>query len=248
VEEGLKCLSRYDRFVDTGIETQFNFNAPLAEFSARLIISDSVKGDQINEYLMAFIMQSISNATRKRLPVRHVWLQHGCDQNRRELESYFGAPVSYSQPVNKIFFDRAFLKERFFTSNGLLFEVLENAMKTYFTAASEQGGFVDVVCREIIRCGTTDDTSAEKISGRLAISPRTLRRRLAEEGFSFQEAKNLARRNRAKYFLSHTRMPLSEIAFELGYSELSAFSRAFRSWVGETPQNYREHYRQFMRV
>jgi AraC-like DNA-binding protein len=73
-----------------------------------------------------------------------------------------------------------------------------------------------------------------------------LRRRLADEGYSFQEAKNLARRKRAQYLLSQTRMPLSEIAFELGYSELSAFSRAFRGWVGVTPQNYRENYRHFL--
>ena len=80
------------------------------------------------------------------------------------------------------------------------------------------------------------------------VSPRTLRRRLSEEGYSFQEAKNLAREKRAKYYLSQTKMPLSEIAFELGFSELSAFSRAFRSWVGETPQSYRENYKQLLRA
>ena len=43
-------------------------------------------------------------------------------------------------------------------------------------------------------------------------------------------------------------LALSEIAFELGYSELSAFSRAFRSWVGETPQAYRDKLKQFIRA
>lgn len=246
VEEGLKCLHRYDKYVDTGIETRFDFNGPLAEFSARLLIPDEVKGDQINEYLMAFLMQALSAATRKRLPVRHVWFSHRSDGNRVALEAFFGVPATFSRPVNKIFFDRAFLQEPFFTSNGLLFEVLNNAMKTYFTSINDQNSFVDVVCREIIRCGSEDATNVEQISARLAVSPRTLRRRLAEEGCSFQEAKNLARRNRAKYFLSHTNMPLSEIAYELGYSELSAFSRAFRNWVGETPQNYRDNYRHFL--
>tara|TARA_R110001592_G_scaffold363372_1_gene685960 strand:- start:66779 stop:67801 length:1023 start_codon:yes stop_codon:yes gene_type:complete len=246
VEDGLRCLNRYDQFVDSGIETEYNFNTPLAEFGARLIISDEVKGDQINEYLMAFLKQALDNATRKQFPVRYVWFNHSCDQNRKALEDYFGAPVTFSRPTNKVFFDRSFLGERFFSSNALLFEVLNNAMKTYFTLAGEQAGFVDMVCREIMRCGTDDSSNAEKIAGRLAISPRTLRRRLLEEGYSFQEAKNLARRNRAKYFLSHTQMPLSEIAFELGYSELSSFSRAFRNWVGETPQSYRENYRQFL--
>ncbi len=247
VEDGLKFLKRFDPYVDSGLEIELNFNTPLAEFGARLIISDEVNGNQINEYLMTFLMQSISNATRKRPPIRHVWFNHACDQNRKVLEEFFDAPVTFSQPLNKFYFDRSFLQERFFTSNGLLFDVLNNAMKTYFSAVNEQNGFVDLVCREITRCDSEDVINVELIAGRLTISPRTLRRRLADEGYSFQEAKNLARCNRAKYFLSHTRMPLSEIAFELGFSELSAFSRAFRSWVGEPPQSYRENYRSFAR-
>ncbi|MEM1153837.1 MAG: AraC family transcriptional regulator [Pseudomonadota bacterium] len=246
VEEGLKCLSRYDQYVDTAIETAYDFSAPVAEFGSRLIINDDFRGDQINEYLMAFLMQALSNATRKRLPVRAVWLHHANDQNRDALEAFFGAPVTFAQSINKLVFDSDFLQERFFTSNPLLYEVLKNAMKTFFMSANEQSGFVDMVCREIIRCGADDSAKAEKIASGLAMSARTLRRRLADEGYSFQEAKNLARRKRAMYYLSHTNMPLSEIAFELGYSELSAFSRAFRNWVGETPQNYRDNFRHFL--
>ncbi len=73
----------------------------------------------------------------------------------------------------------------------------------------------------------------------MGMSERTLRRQLSNEGISFQEAKNIARRKWAKYYLAKSNMSLTEIAFELGYSELSAFSRAFRHWVGETPQAYR---------
>lgn len=246
VEDGIKLLSYYDRFVDSGIETVFNFNAPLAEFGARLIAADEISGDQINEYLMTFVVQTLNTATRKRVPVRQVWFCHHGSRNAQQLEAFFGAPVSYSQPYNKVFFDKSFLQERFFTSNALLLEILTNAMKTYFTSSNEQNTFVDVVCREMIRSEADVVLCAEGIAARLAISPRTLRRRLADEGYSFQEAKNLARRKRAQYLLSQTRMPLSEIAFELGYSELSAFSRAFRGWVGETPQNYRENYRRFL--
>ena len=53
---------------------------------------------------------------------------------------------------------------------------------------------------------------------------------------------------RARHYLSSTALSLSEIAFELGYSELSAFSRAFRSRVGETPQAYREKMKQLIRA
>jgi len=246
VGEGIKCLNRYDKYVDTGIETSFDFGQSHAEFGARILVEADVKVDQLNEYLMAFLAQALGMATRQQVPLKEVWFCHHGDQNRDALQQFFGAPVKFSREYNKLFFERSFLQERFFTSNTLLYDILINALKTYFSSVNEQRGFVDMVCREITRLGGDQIPNIEIIAERLAISPRTLRRRLSDEGYSFQEAKNLVREKRAKYYLSQTNMPLSEIAFELGYSELSAFSRAFRSWVGETPQSFRENYRQLL--
>lgn len=246
VDGGIRCLNRYDKYVDTGIETTFDFGGPMAEFGARLIADEPSHTDQLNEYLMAFLVQTLNTATRKAVPLQEVWLCHDNSRNRSELEAFFRAPVRFSQDYNKLFFDRSYLKERFFSSNNLLYDILTKALRTYFTSINEQTGFVDVVSREIIRGRGDEAPSAEKIAVQLAISPRTLRRRLAEEGYSFQEAKNLAREKQAKYYLGQTNLSLSEIAFELGYSELSAFSRAFRAWAGDTPQSYREHVRRIM--
>jgi len=246
VKEGIRCLHRYDRFVDTGIETSFNFDGPQAEFGARLLVADHVPVAQLNEYLMSFIAQILFTATRKPVPFSEVWFYHRNDQNRARLEQIFKVPVKYGQETNKLFFDREYLQERFFSSNQLLYEILVNAMKTYFVSINRDNGFLDVVCREIIRCGSSESPGTERIAKQLAMSPRTLRRKLAEEGHNFQSAKNLARETRARYFLSRTNLPLSEIAFELGFSELSAFSRAFRNWVGETPQQFRDNYKQML--
>jgi AraC-like DNA-binding protein len=248
VEEGIKCLSRYDQYVDTGIETFFETDQPTARFGARLIGSDEIRGNQINEYLMVFLAQALFVATRKRIPATEVWFRHTDRQNAAELEAFFGSPVKFGKGYNVLFFDRKYLGERFFSSNALLYEILTNALKTYFSSASQQSGFLDVVCREIICHGGDESPSAESVAGRLAISPRTLRRRLADQGYSFQDAKKLARENRAKYYLSHTSMPLSKTAFETGYSELSACSRAFRRRVVVTPQNYRSNYRHFLQA
>ncbi|MEM1111707.1 MAG: AraC family transcriptional regulator ligand-binding domain-containing protein [Pseudomonadota bacterium] len=248
VESSLKCLNRYDKYVDTGIETRLDFDQPLAEFCARLLGDDDVERVQLNEYLMVFLAQTLFVATRQRMPVEEVWLSHSNEVNAAALVDYFAAPIIFGQPVNKLIFDRTYLQAACFTSNALLFEILTNALQTYFAPSSEQGRFIDRVAREIVSAAEVDSDSAERIAERLAISARTLRRRLAEEGFSFQEAKNLAREKHAKYFLAHTTLSLSEIAFKLGYSELSAFSRAFRAWTGLTPQNYREQTRKLFRA
>ena len=116
-------------------------------------------------------------------------------------------------------------------------------METYFSLGEHKNEFVSTVCRQIMLEDSLQNADSDTIAGRLSISPRTLRRRLADEGYTFQEAKSLARERRAKYLLANSSASLTEIAYELGYSELSAFSRAFRAWVGETPQAYRENVR-----
>lgn len=248
VAAGLKCLNQYDKYVDTGITTTFNFDSATAQFGTRIIAPESVKLDHLNEYLMTFLVRTLNIATRKSMPLEQVSLRHKSDRNGKALEAFFDAPVKFSQSSNKLYFDRNYLQQRFLTSNSLLFEVLSNALDTYFSPSAEASEFVDRVSREIIRCGPDESPTAEIIAQRLAISPRTLRRKLAEEDHSFQEAKNLAREKRAKYYLGHTNMSLSEIAFELGYSEMSAFSRAFRSWRGVTPQAYREGIKKVFRA
>lgn len=240
VGDGIRCLCHYDRYVDSAIEIDFDFSRSCAEFSFRVIAPEGVVLTQLNEYLLGFLVQALNTATRVPVPIRQVWFSHASDKNTAALSDFFNAPVAFSRPINRLFFESSYLRERFHTSHDLLHEVLINAMKTYFVPQQSGSGLVDILCREIIRGGAEECATLESIAQRLAVSPRTLRRRLSTEGYTFQEVKNLARARRAKYYLRRTTLPIAEIAYELGFSELSAFSRAFRSWVGQAPQAYRE--------
>ncbi|WP_137805320.1 AraC family transcriptional regulator [Pseudomonas sp. G(2018)] len=79
----------------------------------------------------------------------------------------------------------------------------------------------------------------EAVAAHLHISPQTLRRHLREEGTSFQTLKDHLRRDIAIYHLSRNDLPLQQIAEQLGFSEPSAFHRAFKKWTGLTPGAYR---------
>jgi AraC-like DNA-binding protein len=81
--------------------------------------------------------------------------------------------------------------------------------------------------------------TAERASAALHRSPRTLRRQLRDEGTSFRELVEGFRHERAVFLLSSARYAIADVAFLLGYSELSAFYRAFRRWTGATPAEYR---------
>ncbi|MGE8067960.1 AraC family transcriptional regulator [Pseudomonas sp. NPDC089569] len=93
--------------------------------------------------------------------------------------------------------------------------------------------------RRLLSRDTSPWPDLEAVAAHLHISPQTLRRHLREEGTSFQELKDHLRRDIAIYHLSRNDLPLQQIAEQLGFSEPSAFHRAFKKWTGLTPGAYR---------
>ena len=247
VEEGIRCLLRYDKYAETAIETWFVSDTDPVHFDAGLIGDSGQNLNQLNEYLLAFFVQILKTASRKDVPVTGVWFRHVNQQNKGALEKHFGASVDFSMSDNRLFFRKEYLQEPFITSNNLLFNILTGALETFFAVSPDSQGFTDLVSRELMGLGTEGGLTMSNVATNLAISPRTLRRRLLDEGVTFQELKNLTRERRARYYLSSTSLSLSEIAFQLGFSELSAFSRAFRTQTGDTPQNYRKRIQESFR-
>ena len=247
VEEGIRCLLRYDKYAETAIETRFVSDTDPVHFDAGLIGDSGQNLNQLNEYLLAFFVQILKTASRKDVPVTGVWFRHVNQQNKGALEKHFGALVDFGMSDNRLFFRKEYLQEPFITSNNLLFNILTGAMETFFAVSPDSQGFTDLVSRELMRLGIEGGLTMYNVATNLAISPRTLRRRLLDEGVTFQELKNLTRERRARYYLSSTSLSLSEIAFQLGFSELSAFSRAFRTQTGDTPQNYRKRIQESFR-
>lgn len=81
--------------------------------------------------------------------------------------------------------------------------------------------------------------SEEAVARRLAMSPRTLKRRLAAHGTTFSALMDSARSHRAMTLLSGPHLGVEQVAAELGYSDAANFSRAFKRWTGETPARFR---------
>ncbi len=96
--------------------------------------------------------------------------------------------------------------------------------------------------RDLLRAALPDTLSLEDIAGRLHLSPRTIHRRLENEGSSFRAIKDALRRDMALSRLTKTRDPIARIAADLGYTETSAFYRAFVEWTGMAPVHYRRRW------
>jgi AraC-like DNA-binding protein len=100
---------------------------------------------------------------------------------------------------------------------------------------------IELVREEIIHVLSTGKPALRTVAGALRISPRTLQRRLAEQGFNFRSLVNETRFLTARRLISE-RYRLSEVACRLGYADAGSFTRAFERWTGITPQKYRSRF------
>lgn len=81
--------------------------------------------------------------------------------------------------------------------------------------------------------------SVEELAGTLHITDRTLNRRLKQEGTNFREIKNEVLKNHAIFYLTESDLTVDAIACQLGYQDFSSFRRAFKKWLGVSPQEFR---------
>jgi AraC-like DNA-binding protein len=93
--------------------------------------------------------------------------------------------------------------------------------------------------RDLLRASLPNTLSLNNIAYRLYLSPRTVHRRLEEEGSSFRSIKDALRRDIALSRLAKTNDPIAKVAADLGYADTSAFYRAFVDWTGMAPVHYR---------
>lgn len=157
------------------------------------------------------------------------------------MDGFFGCRVAGNAAANIVSFPASSLRRRLRSSNAMLFGLLGS----YFAQvkAQAQQSFVDEVrafARATLAAG---HCTIERCAVRLEASPRTLQRRLTEQGYRFSEIVEEERVEASKRALTETADALSVIALNLSYSDQSSFGRAFKRWTGMTPQAFRERRR-----
>lgn len=159
---------------------------------------------------------------------------------RDEYEAMYGCPVYANQPECALVFDRDYLDLTINRTPDQMAEFLAQAPSNLLTQYRRDRSLAQQV-RGILNASRNPLTLDQNhVAERLAVSPATLRRRLQSEGTRFQALKDQWRRGRAVFLLKTTDWPLQRIALELGFSEASAFHRAFKRWTRINPGDYRQ--------
>jgi AraC-like DNA-binding protein len=169
-----------------------------------------------------------------------VSFQHSTPQSIIEHQRIFRSQVHFDRPMNELIFDSSLLALPMMKADPGLFVILDRHAQELLSRRPRADGLINQVRQllgEALNAG--DDPGIETISQNLGISVRTLQRKLKEEGKSHQGLLDEMRCELSKRYLQEPKLAICEVAYLLGFSEPSAFHRAFRRWTGITPKEFR---------
>lgn len=176
----------------------------------------------------------------KNLPLESVHFCHQAPSYQAYYRKVFDCPVLFNQTECKLVFASKYLALQSPKSNPYIRQASLNYANELIEKLNLQSFSERVknyIYRELEHC----EPSIERISSLLNVSKQTLSRRLKMEGAFFQKLVESVRFDKARQLLTQSALSSSEIAFALGFSELSAFSRAFKRWSGMSPKDFRQN-------
>ncbi len=217
VNEGESCFLHY---------TPIPSKIPMTHYQIEGIISGMVRFSQI------IVSQG--------LPLLQVEFAHNAPDNTQPYEDFFACPVIFSAKRNGFSFDSNILKVEIPHCDPELFSHHQALADKKLKIINRAQGLSNKVNRVIENEIYWFELSPDKVAKNLNISLRQMQRLLKEEGASYQNLLDIARKEKAASLLQLTQMNTNSIAEQLGYHNLSSFHRAFQRWYGDTPAEFRE--------
>jgi AraC-like DNA-binding protein len=196
--------------------------------------SERVRGDVVLSVLLAMCR---ANYGREITP-RRIAFRHAAPADVRPYEALFGCPISFGDDANRFALGRAQADEPLPTSNRQLAEMHDRVLVETLARLDKH----DVTARAraaLLEQLTSGALSEHALARELNMSLRSLQRRLAEADASYQSLLDDTRRDLALRHVEDPAKSITDITFLLGYSQQSAFTRAFRRWTGVSPSAYR---------
>jgi AraC-like DNA-binding protein len=160
-------------------------------------------------------------------------------ESRTEYERIFQCPIRFGQRENSITVDTDIFDTPILMANPRLLEHFEKYAQDFLAEFDRRNEYTRAVTRIIIAQLDDEVLSIEKVAREMSIGVRTLQKRLEEEGVVFSDLLREVRHRLAKKYLREN-YSVEQITYLLGFSEPSAFRRAFKKWSGVTPREYRE--------
>ncbi|MDJ0946255.1 MAG: AraC family transcriptional regulator [Kiloniellales bacterium] len=168
-----------------------------------------------------------------------VLFEHPAPADHLPHREIFGAEVRFGQAMNAMIFDQEVLEAEIPTADSRLLRILEGFLEEELSRRRADPDLVQRVRRQVLDAIGTGVPGIAEVASAAGMSIRTLQRRLGEQGLTYNKLVDDLRHELALQYLEAREVSISEIAFLLGYSEASAFDRAFRRRSGLSPLEFR---------
>ncbi|EAQ98056.1 AraC family transcriptional regulator [Congregibacter litoralis] len=192
-----------------------------------------------NEASMAAVDVISREVTTANFAPLAVYFKHAARGDVSVYETHFGCPVHFESPRDALLVGEDTLDAPNRLGDETVVSFFDRHLEEELASSSNDHGLEQRVRRAVARTLSEGVPTLSSIASELGIGSRTLQRRLSDSGHSFQSVVDMARRDLARRLLRETDYSLAEIGFLTGFSEQSAFTRAFKRWAGQTPRSYR---------
>lgn len=237
LEQGIEQYVRLFSLINTGIKLTFTQKDELSvlEFHHQ---KPEFYCPQDMERTLALAVQRSRQYVNSQIQMEKITLAHSPLTELTEYDDFFGCPIEFNQPICSISFASRFLGFSPKDKNPYIRSALQKYADAIHNRLFKRK--ISDKVKEIVLEGLPQgQTDIDYVAQQLHMSRQTLYRKLKKEDLIFQELVEEIRQRKALEIIKDTNLSLSEIAFVLGFSELSAFSRAFKRWTGKSPKQYR---------
>lgn len=231
--EALLRFDRYQRLVYDGNPTSMSVQEDVV--SLHWGTEHGLTGQLADETAIAAFATVVRQLVQKPLTPIAVNFVNPPPADIAPYQTFFGCPVTFGGLSTYVTFPARYLSYPIQHSDPGLRQLLESQAESLLRALPSTGEFTQALRTAVVRSLHDGNPSLDVVASRLAMSARTLQRRLHENNLNFQKLSDRIRAELAQGYLMDGSLSLTEIALLLGYSEQSAFNRAFKRWTGKTP-------------
>lgn len=234
----VRITNKYAHLHAPGIRLQAHqFDKHIA-LEYQLQLTSDVDLRQLLELGLGVVHRAAQALFKDAWSLQQVTFSYPEPSNSQFYTDFFQAPVLFSQPLNALYSDPAILRIQPSEQRAQLKNHLIDAF------ASQQGldreDYVAQTQLIIESVLATGEASLPVVANLLNIHPRLLQKKLQQRGSSFRQLLDQMRYQQAQLQLSHSTVGLTDLALNLGYSDETAFSRAFKRWSGLAPRQWRQ--------
>ena len=237
LREAFERMVRYFRLVTDAADLELEREGEVYCFAIGYASGATPATASVDAFVSLLLRFCRSQLGRDFAPLR-VSLRRPEPQPRTRFDAVFRCPVEFAAPRNAVWFAAEPLERALPDANAELARHNDEVVLRYL-ARFDRDNTRARVRAALIEGLPGGEPSAQKIADALHLSLRSLQRKLADEDTSFEQLLAATRHELARSYLQNPRYSIGEITFLLGFTDASAFARAFKRWEGCTPTAYR---------